>query len=300
MKKLLLSSIIATLAIAPAFATTPTTLPNNALCNETNLGTESGSADIEVVWEPNRITTQWFTGYGENTAAANDTTCDYGGTINLPQTNPTRAGYAFAGWKLRTPTVPSNPLANLDTSINGTNSGYISNDGLEVSNSNDYNLTENGSWAVTFSYGTINGTANCIPERPVGFTTAASLAGTLGEQFSQGEITQEQLTAQMNSVLAQYVYSSNGGGMQTDLNNLVPNTTDTATNSELDYVECWCRVTGYTPTNGSLQNINSSKWVYMPLGGDLQCASTCVSYCTMLVSAAPYAIVRPAMYGQIN
>ena len=264
MKKLLLPSIIAMLAV-PAFADTVTTLPNNAVCNETNLGTSSGTADIEVAWEANTITTQWYTGYGENTAAANATTCTYDGTINLPQTNPSRPGYAFNGWKLRTPTVQSNPLANLDTSINGTNSGYISNDGLEVSNSNDYNLTENGSWAVTFSYGTINGTANCIPERPVGFTTAASLMGTLGEQFSQGEITQEQYMAQINSAFAQYVYSSNGGGMQTDLNNLVPNTTDTATNSELDYVECWCRVTGYTPTNGSLQNINSSKWVYMKI-----------------------------------
>ena len=53
MKHLLLSSIIAMLASLPAFADTVTTLPNNALCNETNLGTESGSADIEVVWEPN-------------------------------------------------------------------------------------------------------------------------------------------------------------------------------------------------------------------------------------------------------
>ncbi|MBR0212401.1 MAG: InlB B-repeat-containing protein, partial [Alphaproteobacteria bacterium] len=112
MKKLLLPSIIAMLAV-PAFATTPTTLPNNALCNETNLGTESGSADIEVVWTPNTINTQWYTGYGENTAAANATTCEYGGTINLPATNPSRAGYAFAGWKLRAQClIPSTDVNN--------------------------------------------------------------------------------------------------------------------------------------------------------------------------------------------
>ena len=120
MKKLLLPSIIAMLASLPAFADTVTTLPNNALCNETNLGTESGSADIEVVWEPNTINTQWFTGYGENTAAASATTCEYGGTINLPQTNPSRPGYAFAGWKLRASQCAV-PSANLAT--NGTN-GY--------------------------------------------------------------------------------------------------------------------------------------------------------------------------------
>ena len=298
MKKLLSPTIIAALAIAPTFADNePTLIPTPASCNNNVLNTTSGSASLEAIYTPNTITTQWYTGYGENTAVANATTCIYDGTINFPQTNPSRPGYAFNGWKLRTPT---NPLLSLDTSINGTNSGYVSNDGLEVSNSNDYNLTENGSWAVTFSYGTINGTANCIPERPVGFTTVASLMGTLGEQFSQGEITQEQYMAQINSALAQYVYSSNGGGMQTDLNNLVPNTTDTTTNPELDYQECWCRVTGYTPTNGSLQNINSSKWVYMPLGGDLQCASSCVSYCTMFVSSSPFTIVRPALYGQIN
>ena len=161
MKKLLLPSIIAMLAV-PAFADTVTTLPNNAVCNETNLGTSSGTADIEVAWEANTITTQWYTGYGENTAAASATTCTYDGTINLPQTNPTRAGYAFNGWKLR----QQCSFSNLNTSSNGTayaakpfgGGGDSTYGGATAST---YGLSSAGDWGVTFSNGYAKGIALC-------------------------------------------------------------------------------------------------------------------------------------------
>ena len=168
MKKLLLPSIIAMLASLPAFADTVTTLPNNALCNETNLGTESGSADIEVVWEPNTINTQWFTGYGENTAAASATTCSYGGTINLPQTNPSRPGYAFAGWKLRAqcliPSTDVNNNAEYESTgcldINGA--GACAGKGGFDQNAPNYGISDPGQWGVTWSNGDkVTGVALC-------------------------------------------------------------------------------------------------------------------------------------------
>ena len=282
MKHLLLPSIIAMLTV-PAFADTVTTLPNNALCNETNLGTESGSADIEVVWEANTINTQWYTGYGENTAAASATTCEYGGTINLPATNPSRPGYAFAGWKLRTPTVPSNPLANLDTSINGTNSGYISNDGLKVSNSNDYNLTENGSWAVEFSYGTVYGQARCQAKDPghayidensdnalngqidVFLSEYATIAGpekaTILSQgitdYVAGNITLEELATLVDMKL----YTTSGNVINTG-----------------NY--CYCRIIGYKPDGATtIQNISSSQWGYLRVNFEDHCEDGCAGAC---------------------
>ena len=161
MKKLLLPSIIAMLAV-PAFADTVTTLPNNAVCNETNLGTSSGTADIEVAWEANTITTQWYTGYGENTVAASATTCTYDGTINLPQTNPTRAGYAFNGWKLR----QQCSFSNLNTSSNGTASAARELDGSNTSSTggatvSTYGLSSAGDWGVTFSNGYATGISFC-------------------------------------------------------------------------------------------------------------------------------------------
>ena len=100
MKKLLFTSVVVMFAIMPAFADNePTLIPaSEPGCNESVLNTTSGSAALEAIYTANTITTQWYTGYGANEQAANPTTCSYDGTINLPATNPTRAGYDFAGW----------------------------------------------------------------------------------------------------------------------------------------------------------------------------------------------------------
>ena len=291
MKKLLLSSIIAMFAV-PAFADTVTTLPNNAVCNETNLGTSSGAADIEVAWEANTITTQWYIGYGENTAAANATTCAYDGTINLPQTNPTRPGYAFAGWKLRTPTVSSNPLANLDTSIEPTDFAAILFDESAAPDSEtvaSYGLTNPGTMAATFSYGDIYMETSCNSTSVSGGDFLAALADIRHQYYPEDDEQKAQLFANFNYVTRP------------------SNTFSRGSNGDV----CWCRVYGYKPTNGTLQSTPDAEWMMVgnlatsPVGyrcsGNVceddygSCNTFCLSICLELTYGSP---TKAVLYGQ--
>ena len=309
MHKILLTSVTAIFAIMPAFADTVTTLPNNAVCNETNLGTSSGAADIEVAWEANTITTQWYTGYGENTAAANATTCTYDGTINLPQTNPSRPGYAFNGWKLRTPT---NPLLSLDTSINGTNyyainaqdecnvngSGYhavLSPEGYTTfcSNITDLSVKE---WKTEFSYGTVYGHTSCQPNLPADI---AYLQNNL-DALINNEISPETFLSNYTAVagaekgaIAQQALQLYMQGNETAAATLL-NTellgpvegADYSTNSTGRH--CFCQITGYKANGSSIiQNISSNGWVYIRTMTDNGnnhdhegfCSQSCTSTC---------------------
>ena len=68
----------------------PTTTMNN-ICAD-NFPTE-----VYAIYKPNTINLNWWNGNG----SVAQTTCEYDGTITLP-TTPTRTGYTFAGWKLKT------------------------------------------------------------------------------------------------------------------------------------------------------------------------------------------------------
>ena len=295
MKHLLLSSIIAMLTV-PAFADTVTTLPNNAVCNETNLGTSSGAADIEVAWEANTINTQWFTGYGENTAAANATTCTYDGTINLPQTNPSRPGYAFNGWKLRTPTVQSNPLANLNTSAEPSAMAGIFFDESAAPDSQtvaSYGLTNPGTLAMTFSYGDIYMEASCNSTSVSGGDFVAAIYYNIWTQ----NLTEEEEELQRNQLFSNF--------------NFVTRQSNTFTRGSNGDV-CWCCVYGYKPTNGTMQSTSDAQWVMLmnfattPIGkhcsGDeceyeyASCNDACVGLCSELFIGIPRA--RAYLYGQ--
>ena len=154
MKKLLSISVIAIFAITPTFADNePTVIPTPANCNEAVLNTTEGSADLEAIYTANTINTTWYSGYGNNASVANATQCSYDGTINLPQTNPSRPGYAFDGWRLR----PDCSLTSIDTSVNGT--GYRVWGETPVGSTNtEYQLYDpayqynaaNDNWLVSF------------------------------------------------------------------------------------------------------------------------------------------------------
>ena len=291
MKHLLLSSIIAMLTV-PAFADTVTTLPNNAVCNETNLGTSSGAADIEVAWEANTITTQWYTGYGENTAAANATTCTYDGTINLPQTNPSRPGYAFNGWKLRTPT---NPLLSLDASIwptkiaainpngNGTVQLYDNDYGFDPVNNETpsmYGVVNNGEWAMLFSGNSGNFKVSGITSCNQSGTQDIPGFQTIIEQYQLGEITE----AEAEHALGVLLYTTNSRPY------------DAFSSSTPSGANCWCRATGYTPNGSSTQNITNSPWVLTTFfGTEAECLSGCAQDC-----ATEGPDFRTALYGQLQ
>ena len=324
MKKLLLPSIIAMLAV-PAFATTPTTLPNNALCNETNLGTESGSADIEVVWTPNTINTTWYTGYGENGVYSSATTCEYGGTINLPTINPSRAGYAFAGWKLRASqcTVPSATLNSTPThraAIGDYGDGHyrcqIDNDKDGVNTCNDPTMADLSvhRWKLQFSNGTIYGQASCQPTLPSAdmrylaqnllpmidgdidpnqfVSEYAAIAGA-----EKGALIQQALQAYMSDDI-NTAYGIVFGQLMRLPSNSNYSTTDTG-------AYCVCRATHYT-ANGAQQCALTSPWIGLFAYGASEysidsperarsCAEVCALACAL--NSANSASLRAAMVG---
>ena len=302
MKKLLLPSIIAMLASLPAFADTVTTLPNNALCNETNLGTESGSADIEVVWEPNTINTQWFTGYGENTAAASATTCEYGGTINLPQTNPSRPGYAFAGWKLRTD--PMCGLERVDTRItpddytgdyvrwkplNGSSGFTMGNYGYGMTE-NSSDLT-NGEWEVIFSYGAVKGVSSCQPWPADIVYLNTNLDSVMHGQMEPTTFLSEYiaLAGPEKGAIAQQAFELYMAE-DPDADVLVQklqgfSTFRYITSGGTTGQICWCHITNYTTIGGSQCNISAPYWLPTfdfdnnEWNGSQSCVSTCSAVC---------------------
>ena len=166
MKKLLPISVIAIFAITPTFADNePTVIPTPASCNEAVLNTTEGSADLEAIYTANTINTTWYSGYGNNASVSNATQCSYDGTINLPQTNPSRAGYAFNGWRLKRCEIPSS-LASTNGSSYGYQNDRTGADGADSGNTSDYGLTEDNTWGVTWSSGDkVVGEAICSQTR---------------------------------------------------------------------------------------------------------------------------------------
>ena len=234
MKKLLSASIIAIAFALPALADNePTLIPTPASCNNSVLNTTEGSASLEAIYTANTINTTWYTGYGENGQAASPTTCSYDGTINLPATNPSRPGYAFNGWTLR---VPPFDLTTLDPTIHSTSYEYKA-----ISNSNQYNETSSqtssgadaaglnsGEWMATFSYGTIYGRAYC-----------SSLQGGISDGDEEP-----------------YWPSGRSNNWRASNAQVTANPGNT----------CWCQVTGYTPQNGTRQNVSSTDWIAFYFG----------------------------------
>ena len=293
MKKLLLPSIIAMLAV-PAFATTPTTLPNNALCNETNLGTESGSADIEVVWTPNTINTQWFTGYGENTAAASATTCEYGGTINLPTINPSRPGYEFAGWKLRASqcVIPSANIS-IDPTVmyghgwwndadycNSVDNGYGE---INCSTVPDLSLHQ---WKAEFSYGTVMGIASCQAILPADIdyfdvNGQAVMSGQMDPATFLSEYTA--LAGAEKAAVAQQILEALSNNEEDLAWRLIweahslPGSTNYSTSDTGNY--CWCKATHYTANGAQQCSLASTPWVYISGITIGACVKACPLFC---------------------
>ena len=226
----------------------PTVIPTPANCNEAVLNTTEGSADLEAIYTANTINTTWYSGYGNNASVSNATQCSYDGTINLPQTNPSRPGYAFDGWRLIVPAAPTGPFANLDTSINGTSYNAMGGDipewggeciGYWDGNIGSFNDDYDppipcNTWNVTFSYGKVTGEASC--------------SGVGGNNYNNT----------WNGDSSAFVSGAN-----------TMNTESGLTAPSYGF-HCWCRITGFIPNNGTAQSpvygttetLSSLSWVY--------------------------------------
>ena len=68
----------------------------SAPCDNDTLNKYSGTANVEINWEPNVIGLTWYDG---DTQVAGPDSCVYDGTITVPP-QPTKLGYTFKGWKV--------------------------------------------------------------------------------------------------------------------------------------------------------------------------------------------------------
>ena len=96
MKKLLI--LLLCLFVGDSFATGisgGTTAP----CDNDTLNKYTGTANVEINWEPNTIGLNWYDGDTKLTVENNSQSCVYDGTITVPP-QPTKLGYTFNGWKV--------------------------------------------------------------------------------------------------------------------------------------------------------------------------------------------------------
>ena len=96
MKKLLLVFVF--VFLSPAFATGIGS-EINAACDNATLSKYTGTADIEINWEPNTINLNWYDGDTKLTVQSSAQSCVYDSTLTVPE-QPTKPGYTFNGWKV--------------------------------------------------------------------------------------------------------------------------------------------------------------------------------------------------------
>ena len=180
MKKYLVSFISLIVAM-PLFATNPDISANeiDPSCNNSVLNTYSGSAGIEIDWEPNTINIEWYNGDQKITPSNNTAnTCTYDAGLTIPTNAPSKTGYTFAGWKIKTASAGGNSgnsggssqsqcsFATLLSFGDETQraSKSISNGTVSTSggaSASTYGLSNNGDWGITLANGYVKGTALC-------------------------------------------------------------------------------------------------------------------------------------------
>ena len=73
---------------------------SSAPCDNDTLNKYTGTANVEINWEPNTINLNWYDGDEKLTVANNAQSCVYDGAITVPAAPPQKLGYTFNGWKV--------------------------------------------------------------------------------------------------------------------------------------------------------------------------------------------------------
>ena len=286
----------------------PTVIPTPANCNEAVLNTTEGSADLEAIYTANTINTTWYSGYGNNASVANATQCSYDGTINLPQTNPSRPGYAFNGWKLKACSVPINNVMihpqhmyakdassmcskdvssgeQHNTTIGDDEYFFYSGDICSESSFADLSIKE---WKAEFSYGTVKGIASCQPTLPAYVDYAVTnINAVMGGQMDTNQFISgyTALAGQEKGAIAQQAFQAYANG-DTDTAYALFYGQVAAVPGDTNYQttdiggNCWCKITSYTASGTQSCNVVSNAWILASWGGSDNRCEDCAENCT--------------------
>lgn len=137
MKKFFVALLM--LLTIPAFATGVGSTASNADCDNATLNTYTGTSNLSAGWQPNTIALHWYNGDTEITSGV-QTSCTYDGTLTPPSTIPTKTGYTFKGWRVRS-VLPAGytKLEYIEsTSTQYIDTGYIPNQNTKVELSYQY------------------------------------------------------------------------------------------------------------------------------------------------------------------
>ena len=244
----------------PAIATTLTGSGNE--CNEPILNTETGPATLRAQWDANTINLNWYSDDTLLDVQQSADTCVYDVAITLPSTNPTKTGYTFGGWRVRSSAFDP---ATLNATINGdayyahgwhnaadycfAGADNINNQGANICTTepqvSDLAINE---WKIIFNYGTLKGSSLCSTDAPT--------PGHVGQTGTPDE------------------------------------------NSSGQY--CWCKTTGFdAEKDGSYISVETASWVFMSSNSNAtSCLSGCAYNCAYYARTTQS--FRVALYGQSN
>jgi len=112
-------------------------------------------------WTVNSIALSWDANGADNGGTGGGGTCSYDSAITLP-TNPTKTGYTFKGWKVKTG-FDLTTITGTNLTDDGIAHGCMSHNGVVNDNTSAYGLTEPGTWGVTLADSStkVRGTALC-------------------------------------------------------------------------------------------------------------------------------------------
>ena len=256
-------------------------MTNSSQCDNGVLSTYSGSANLTANWQGNPITVTWYNGdtqYDSNQ-------CTYGGDLTMPSSIPQKTGYTFRGWRVKqadTSCFAASVCSLTGSQVNGltgSDYGYNSHDGQDAENTSTYGLTSTGSWAVEFTNGGVaRGIASCN-------NTDSNTFDTVMTAMQNGTMTEGQVVnAVYGSCSSDAIKPGNTFSNTSNLNN--------------GDQYCWCKMTSYTPNNGSACNVASPSWVFVigfHYGSASECADGCASGCAYGIASLDF--FRRAVFG---
>ena len=145
---------ISLLISAPLFATDIPSSASTANCKYSPLQVYSGTSNLEAGWQANTIQLHWYNGDTEiQNVPSVSQSCVYDGTLTPPATIPTKTGYTFKGWRVRSNgNQQQSPIPSSVFSTNGDVFDYHAIDESDWNQNIDY--WNAGEWAVEW-YGTL-------------------------------------------------------------------------------------------------------------------------------------------------